>query len=509
MHIPDGYLGPPTYLAAYAACAPLWAVAARRLRERLSARRAPLLAISAAFSFLVMMFNVPLPGGTTGHAVGGVLIAIAIGPLGALFSITIALVIQALLFGDGGITAIGANCINMAFILPFTGYAVAGAPRRRAPLGCQTADDPSTQSNEALANNPPRRGTVMCMRSREVRGCRSQSDPGAPRGRQAPGMLRGSLGETGSIGWGLGLPAFGLVLALCLPLASGAQERVSRAQDQAVPEAEFDLADVLITRTPLPGSSVELRYRYERDREQQDAGSAVTHVHQPSAILSLAATDWLGLSATIPYQVRDLRTPDGTSSETRNLGDLSTEVLATFLKDPVQQLAVAGGFDLGVPTGSIKDGTGGQWTLTPFLGAGKLVGPVQLMADGSYQDDFRAAPDAGQIKRELLYNLAVGPLLFDGQLFPFLELDGTYAFTGTPTIRHRGQLYLSPGIRISSGGWLAALVEPRGSSDGEKSQSSKEKPWWQRLSLAIGAQFPLTQAREFEWGLTTSLKLDL
>jgi hypothetical protein len=131
------------------------------------------------------------------------------------------------------------------------------------------------------------------------------------------------------------------------------------------------------------------------------------------------------------------------------------------------------------------------------------------MADGSYQDDFRAAPDAGQIKRELLYNLAVGPLLFDGQLFPFLELDGTYAFTGTPTIRHRGQLYLSPGIRISSGGWLAALVEPRGSSDGEKSQSSKEKPWWQRLSLAIGAQFPLTQAREFEWGLTTSLKLDL
>jgi len=123
MHIPDGYLGPPTYLAAYAACAPLWAVAARRLRERLSARRAPLLAISAAFSFLVMMFNVPLPGGTTGHAVGGVLIAIAVGPWGAMLSITIALVIQALLFGDGGITAIGANCLNMAFVMPFTGYA--------------------------------------------------------------------------------------------------------------------------------------------------------------------------------------------------------------------------------------------------------------------------------------------------------------------------------------------------------------------------------------------------
>ena len=122
MHIPDGYLGPPTYLAAYAACAPLWAIAARRLRERLATRRVPLLAISAAFSFLVMMFNLPLPGGTTGHAVGGVLIAIAVGPWGAMLSITIALVIQALLFGDGGITAIGANCFNIAFVMPFTGY---------------------------------------------------------------------------------------------------------------------------------------------------------------------------------------------------------------------------------------------------------------------------------------------------------------------------------------------------------------------------------------------------
>jgi len=123
MHIPDGYLGPPTYLAAYAVCVPLWATAARRLREKLSARRAPLLAISAAFSFLVMMFNVPLPGGTTGHAVGGVLIAIAVGPWGAMLSVTIAITIQALLFGDGGITAIGANSFNIAFVMPFTGYA--------------------------------------------------------------------------------------------------------------------------------------------------------------------------------------------------------------------------------------------------------------------------------------------------------------------------------------------------------------------------------------------------
>lgn len=122
MHIPDGYLGPPTYVAAYAACVPLWGIAARKVRESLDTRRAPLLAISAAFSFLLMMFNVPLPGGSTGHAVGGVLIAIAVGPWGAMLSISIALAIQALLFGDGGVTAIGANCLNIAFVMPFTGY---------------------------------------------------------------------------------------------------------------------------------------------------------------------------------------------------------------------------------------------------------------------------------------------------------------------------------------------------------------------------------------------------
>jgi len=122
MHIPDGYLGPPTYIAGYAICAPLWALAARKIRQSLDARRVPLLAISAAFSFLVMMFNIPLPGATTGHAVGGVLIAIAVGPWGAFLSISIALVMQALLFGDGGITAIGANCINIAFVMPFSGY---------------------------------------------------------------------------------------------------------------------------------------------------------------------------------------------------------------------------------------------------------------------------------------------------------------------------------------------------------------------------------------------------
>jgi cobalt/nickel transport system permease protein len=122
MHIPDGYLGPQTYGTFYAIMAPIWFFASRILRKSLKAKHASYLALGAAFSFVIMMFNIPAPGGTTGHAVGGALIAIIMGPWPALMAVSIALVIQALLFGDGGITAIGANCFNMAFVMPFTGY---------------------------------------------------------------------------------------------------------------------------------------------------------------------------------------------------------------------------------------------------------------------------------------------------------------------------------------------------------------------------------------------------
>jgi cobalt/nickel transport system permease protein len=69
-----------------------------------------------------MMFNVPIPGGSTGHAVGGAIIGIILGPWAAIVSISVALIIQAFVFGDGGITAIGANCFNMAFVMPIIGY---------------------------------------------------------------------------------------------------------------------------------------------------------------------------------------------------------------------------------------------------------------------------------------------------------------------------------------------------------------------------------------------------
>ena len=122
MHIPDGYLGPVTCGVFYCVMAPIWTMASKVVKKSLQVKQVPLMAIGAAFSLVIMMFNVPIPGGTTGHAVGGVLVAILLGPWAACIAITIALVVQALLFGDGGITVIGANCFNMAFILPFTGY---------------------------------------------------------------------------------------------------------------------------------------------------------------------------------------------------------------------------------------------------------------------------------------------------------------------------------------------------------------------------------------------------
>ncbi len=122
MHIPDGYLSPQAYGPLWGASIICWSVALRKLKKELSTKQVPYLAMAAAFSFLVMMFNVPIPGGTTGHAVGAGIIALFLGPWTAIIAVSVVLIIQALVFGDGGITAIGANCFNMAVIMPFVSY---------------------------------------------------------------------------------------------------------------------------------------------------------------------------------------------------------------------------------------------------------------------------------------------------------------------------------------------------------------------------------------------------
>jgi len=122
MHIPDGYLSPATAAVMYAASFPFWYRATQKIKTLITGRFVPLIALFAAVSFVIMMFNVPLPGGTTGHATGTVLAAIVLGPWAAILAVSVALVIQALFFGDGGILAIGANVFNLAITMSFVGY---------------------------------------------------------------------------------------------------------------------------------------------------------------------------------------------------------------------------------------------------------------------------------------------------------------------------------------------------------------------------------------------------
>jgi cobalt/nickel transport system permease protein len=124
MHIPDGYLSPSTCATLYAGAAPFWYVALHRVKKELNTRTIPLLSLFAAFSFVIMMFNLPLPGGTTGHAVGMGMASIVLGPWVSMLALSIALVIQALYFGDGGMTTLGANCFNMAIVGSLVAFGV-------------------------------------------------------------------------------------------------------------------------------------------------------------------------------------------------------------------------------------------------------------------------------------------------------------------------------------------------------------------------------------------------
>lgn len=122
MHIPENYLSPTTCAVMAVAMVPVWVHAVKKVKDEMPKDKLPMLGVGAAFSFLAMMFNVPLIGGTTGHAVGGTLIALLFGPNAACIGVSVALLIQAVIFGDGGILSFGANCFNMAFVLPYVGY---------------------------------------------------------------------------------------------------------------------------------------------------------------------------------------------------------------------------------------------------------------------------------------------------------------------------------------------------------------------------------------------------
>lgn len=132
MHIPDGYVDLPIALLCGALSVAVLAVAARRVDGEVPDARAPLLGVVAAGIFAAQMLNWPIPGGTSAHFVGGAFAAIMLGPhLGSLAVATV-VVIQALVFGDGGLVALGANVFNMAVVEVYVGY---GVYRLLAPSG--------------------------------------------------------------------------------------------------------------------------------------------------------------------------------------------------------------------------------------------------------------------------------------------------------------------------------------------------------------------------------------
>jgi cobalt/nickel transport system permease protein len=124
MHIPDGYLSPATVVASYTLALPLWVYGFKKLKETLNEETLPLIGGLSALSFIIMMFNIPIPGGTSGHAVGAALIAILFNPWIGFISVSLVLLIQSLIFGDGGISALAVNSLGMAFIGSFVGYYV-------------------------------------------------------------------------------------------------------------------------------------------------------------------------------------------------------------------------------------------------------------------------------------------------------------------------------------------------------------------------------------------------
>ena len=124
MHVPDGFLDLPTSLATAAVAASAVALSLRGARRELDDRAAPLAGLVATFVFAAQMINFPVAAGTSGHLIGGALAAVLVGPWTATLCLTVVLLVQGLLFADGGLTALGTNITLMGVVGVWTGYAV-------------------------------------------------------------------------------------------------------------------------------------------------------------------------------------------------------------------------------------------------------------------------------------------------------------------------------------------------------------------------------------------------
>jgi len=122
MHIPDGFLNLPISLITWAIAIGLIALCLNRVQTEYQERTVPLMGVCAAFIFAAQMINFPIPGGTSGHLLGGTLAGVLLGPWAGSLVMTVVFIVQAVLFQDGGLTALGANIFNMGLIGTFAGY---------------------------------------------------------------------------------------------------------------------------------------------------------------------------------------------------------------------------------------------------------------------------------------------------------------------------------------------------------------------------------------------------
>jgi cobalt/nickel transport system permease protein len=133
MHAPDGFLNAGTAVATGIVSAGTIGAALRQTGQRLQDKQVPLAGLAAAFVFAAQMFNFPVAAGTTGHLLGGALAAILLGPATGAVVVTVVVIVQALAFADGGLTAMGYNVLNMAIVPAFGGYGLFRLLRRMVP----------------------------------------------------------------------------------------------------------------------------------------------------------------------------------------------------------------------------------------------------------------------------------------------------------------------------------------------------------------------------------------
>ena len=137
MHVPDGFINAPVSAAAGVVAIAGIGLCLRKSRTELDDRTAPMAGLVAVFIFAVQMLNFPVAAGTSGHLLGGALAAILVGPWTGALAVSVVILMQALLFADGGLSALGLNIVNMAFVTVAVAWPVfrllaRSLPRKRA-----------------------------------------------------------------------------------------------------------------------------------------------------------------------------------------------------------------------------------------------------------------------------------------------------------------------------------------------------------------------------------------